>query len=377
MFALLFLAFLPLAFVMGGASDDDETDTPSESEDDHSADTGNGDLTDAPVDTGTNAGSDTGNTDQGSTDTGSDTTAGGDAGSDTNSGADTPATGKDPEAGDSIVGASPGPGEGVDLRGGALNDTLRGTDYSDTLNGSSGDDTLWLEGGDDGNTLDEASAKYVFSTSSINSLVFRLESNDYFGGTGGSGDDYIDGGSGNDSLLGGYGDDTLRGNTGDDVLFDYQGSDSLNGGYGDDELVAVDTLSGYSDTLDGGAGNDVLFADDGDQVTGGTGWDNFVVSPSKGVGQAATITDFNPTPSGTAENGDTGEVLLIDVFNYKASDDFTIGQTGADVTVSLWGQSVAVLQNTQLSDLQPTSVVLGIDSTLNTASPEIHLPRRI
>ena len=312
--------------------------------------------------------------------TGDDTTAGGEAGTgeDTTAGGDAPSAGEtDPQMGDSITGVSPAPGEGVELEGTDLNDTLRGTDYSDTLNGSSGDDTLWLEGGDDGTDLSADTAIPAFASGSIGLYAGYLQANDYFGGIGGSGDDYIDGGDGNDSLLGGPGDDTLRGNVGNDVLFDYQGSDSLNGGYGDDELLALDTLSGNYDTLDGGAGDDNLFADDGDQLTGGAGWDNFVVSPTKGVGQAVTITDFTPTPSGDSENGDTGEVLLLDVFDYKESDDFTIGQTGADVTVSLWGQSVAVLQNTQLSDLQPTSVVLGIDSTLNTPSPEIHLPRTI
>jgi Ca2+-binding RTX toxin-like protein len=197
------------------------------------------------------------------------------------------------------------------------------------------------------------------------------------GGIGGSGVDYIDGGSGFVSLLGGSGDDILRGNTGDDVLFDYQGSDSLDGGYGDDQLFALDTLSGSADTLVGGAGDDALFADDGDHATGGAGRDNFVVLPTQGTTQAVTITDFNPTPSGTGENGDLGEGLLIDVSDYQDGDDFTIGQTGADVTVSLWGKSVAVLQNTRLSDLQPNSVVLGIDSTLTTSSPEVYLPRQV
>lgn len=95
------------------------------------------------------------------------------------------------------------------------------------------------------------------------------------------------------------------------------------------------------------------------------------------MGQAVTITDFNPTPSGDSENGEAGESVLFEVASYKDSDDFTIGQTGADVTISIWGKSVAVLQNTQLSDLQPTSVLLGVGSTLNTSSPEVYLPRKI
>ncbi|WP_417807259.1 calcium-binding protein [Thioclava sp.] len=314
--------------------------------------------------------------------TGEDTTAGGEAatGEDTTAGGDDTSAGEtDPQKGDSIVGASAAPGEGADLYGTLLNDTLRGTDYSDTLNGSSGDDTLWLEGGDDGNLLDANSANFIFSGSSISVSASLLEANDFFGGVGGAGNDYIDGGSGNDSLLGGAGDDMLRGNTGDDMLFDHLGSDTFDGGYGDDALVALDAYQGSSDVVNGGAGDDMLFIDDGDQATGGAGWDSFVLSPSEGEGsgQAVTITDFNPTPSGDSENGTTGEAVLIDVADFKESDDFTIGQTGADVTVSLWGQSVAVLQNTQLSDLQPTSVMLGIDSTLNTSSPEIHLPRTV
>ena len=159
--------------------------------------------------------------------------------------------------------------------GGTGDDYIDGGHGDDAIFGSQGDDTLWLEGGDDGNVLDESAADFIFSGNSIALSISLLEANDFFGGVGGNGNDYIDGGSGDDSLYGGAGDDTLRGNTGDDIIFDNLGSDTFNGGYGDDALVAWDNYQGSPDIVNGGAGDDILFIDDADQATGGAGWDSF------------------------------------------------------------------------------------------------------
>ncbi|CAK6689184.1 hypothetical protein IFHNHDMJ_00557 [Synechococcus sp. CBW1107] len=106
---------------------------------------------------------------------------------------------------------------------------------------------------------------------------------------GGAGNDTIYGWAGNDWLIGGSGDDVLNGGryhdrldggAGNDLLIGETGSDTLDGGDGNDRL-----LSGVgSDTLIGGTGDDWLIVDamqGGEQnhLSGGSGFDTFVLSP--------------------------------------------------------------------------------------------------
>lgn len=70
------------------------------------------------------------------------------------------------------------------------------------------------------------------------------------------GDDEINGKGGDDAILGGEGDDTIYGREGSDFVFGDEGDDSLRGGEGNDDLI---DLVG-SDTLIGGSGVDLVIA---------------------------------------------------------------------------------------------------------------------
>jgi Ca2+-binding RTX toxin-like protein len=113
---------------------------------------------------------------------------------------------------------------GVNVYGGAGNDTLVGGAMDDALFGEHGDDVLF---GNDGNDL-------------------------------------LDGGHGNDLIAGGFGDDTLFGGHDDDALFGEIGNDALYGGHG-------------ADTLDGGDEDDLLDGggDHNNVIAGGPGADRF------------------------------------------------------------------------------------------------------
>jgi Ca2+-binding RTX toxin-like protein len=76
------------------------------------------------------------------------------------------------------------------------------------------------------------------------------------------------------------GDDTIIGGSEKNLIIDYQGADSLMGGTGSNFIFTPDyDLQQYdgTDTVSGGKGNDLLLIDDGDNTTGGTGSDAFVI----------------------------------------------------------------------------------------------------
>ncbi|MEM9009043.1 MAG: hypothetical protein AAGE59_36735, partial [Cyanobacteria bacterium P01_F01_bin.86] len=134
-------------------------------------------------------------------------------------------------------------GEDLLLGSNSQNDILYGGSGNDTLAGKQGDDTLYGEAGDD---------------------VLRGDDNSSAAGG-------ITGG--NDVLYGGAGHDRLGGKAGDDVLYGESGDDQMWGDDGDDILW-------------GGAGNNTLMGDD---FSGGSGHDTFVLTAEAGVD---TILDF-------------------------------------------------------------------------------------
>ena len=78
------------------------------------------------------------------------------------------------------------------------------------------------------------------------------------------------------------GDDTIIGGSEKDLIIDYPGADSLMGGAGSDFIFKPDyDLQQYdgTDTVNGRKGNDLrwLWIDDGDNATGGTWSDTFVI----------------------------------------------------------------------------------------------------
>jgi serralysin len=116
----------------------------------------------------------------------------------------------------------------------------------------------------------------------------------------------------------------INGNLGNDTLFGGTGASTLRGGAGDDIIV-------------GGPGADQIWGDKGsDLVKGGAGADTFHTFAGAGV---TTVLDFNQAE---------GDRVRID-----DGAHFTTAQVGADVVVDLGNGSEVVLQNTQLSALQP------------------------
>ena len=105
------------------------------------------------------------------------------------------------------------------------------------------------------------------------------------------------------------GDDTIIGGSEKDLIIDYSGSDSLMGGAGSDYIFTPDyDLDRYDgvDTVNGGNGNDLLWIDDGDNATGGTGIDAFVIEANiyDPNYEPIAITDFN-------RNEDTIEIGVL------------------------------------------------------------------
>ena len=123
---------------------------------------------------------------------------------------------------------------------------------------------------------------------------------------GGAGNDTITAGAGNDVIWGDAGDDTLTGSAGNDVLVGGTGSDRLVGSAGHDILIAGELTGGQDyaamrtlsdnwagaqaatdpDLADSNADGDVI-DESGDQLTGSSGHDWFI------VGSSDKITDIN------------------------------------------------------------------------------------
>jgi Ca2+-binding RTX toxin-like protein len=107
------------------------------------------------------------------------------------------------------------------------------------------------------------------------------------------------------------GDDTIIGGSEKDLIIDYSGSDSLMGGAGSDYIFTPDyDLDRYDggDTVDGGNGNDLLWIDDGDNATGGTGIDAFVIE--------ANIYDPNYEPIAITDFNRNEDTIEIGVFSW-------------------------------------------------------------
>ncbi|MCG5242222.1 beta strand repeat-containing protein [Azospirillum doebereinerae] len=163
------------------------------------------------------------------------------------------------------------------LRGDAGDDTLAGGDGNDTLVGGGGTDALFGGGGDDRLYVDSWTATVdggsgddiVYIRTTNGSLLDVSASIEHVHG--GSGNDMIIaanaqsgvemlGGAGNDWLAGGIYADSLRGDDGRDYLFGGAGDDTLQSGNGDDMLAG----SVGDDYLVGGNGADLFLWSVGD-----------------------------------------------------------------------------------------------------------------
>jgi len=193
-------------------------------------------------------------------------------------------------AGDFFVffetGISPVP---VNTTGTAASDTIHGSDFADTISGAGSSDVLYGYGGDDvldgGDESDNGARGDVLYGGGGNDTLYGRAGNDELWG--GAGDDKLYGGAHRDRLVGGAGDDLLEGGDGDDELWDEGGDDILSGGEGNDELYAG---NGSTGTLDGGNGNDLLEGFSGASFIGGAGNDTLRITLA---GAGATVSSAN------------------------------------------------------------------------------------
>jgi Ca2+-binding RTX toxin-like protein len=173
---------------------------------------------------------------------------------------------------------------GMNISGGAGNDTIVGASGADVIHGDAGKDLIYGLGGND--------------------QLFGDVANDAIAG--GDGNDIIDGGIGNDSMTGEGGNDTVHGSDGDDWIS--AGNECLWGTEHEIHTCFAIAAGSDDDLLYGDAGNDHLFASKGmDTVSGGEGDDFFII-----------------------ENNPPALAAVIDGGNGKD----TIGKTGSGTQVS-------------------------------------------
>ncbi len=249
-------------------------------------------------------------------------------------------------------------GQGINVIGGAGNDTIRGTDFSDVVFGGAGDDTLYgngesdrLSGGLGNDTIYGGEGRDEIIGASGNDQLFGGGDNDLLSGD--DGDDVVHGGPGDDIVLGNAGSDELFGGAGRDRIHPGAGDDVADGGDGDDlldETFVVDSEPvGGNDTLRGGRGNDVLRSGIGgdkafggagsDYINGGPGDDTILGGGGNDVIYASVGDDVVEGNDGSDYlDGGTGD----DTINGNAGPDVLSGGFGADTLNGDDGEDVVV-----------------------------------
>ena len=165
-------------------------------------------------------------------------------------------------------------------------------------------------------------------------------------------DNTIAGGLGADMITGGDGDDVLRGDLNsrsaqvgvgsDDVIFGGAGNDRIGGKGGNDELfgdAGNDLIWGDDgdDLLRGGLGNDTLTGDD---FSGGSGADTFVLAENEGTD---TIVDFEVS------------IDLIGLADGLTFAQLSFGQSNSGTVISFGDEDLAILNGVAASALAETS----------------------
>lgn len=262
---------------------------------------------------------------------------------------------------------------GVQIFGGAGNDTITTSSGNDTVDGESGDDVVRANGGDD-------------------SIYGSLGNDSLFGG---DGNDTVAGGAGRDTVIPGNGDDFVSGDAGIDVLrvnaalnltvhysevegegldhfflndintvvdfsnffferititgsaaanvidtTEYPQRVTVNGGAGNDTIrtgAAADVINGGDgdDSLDSGLGGDVVNGDAGIDSISASGDRNFALTDASFIGfdtDTLTSIDRVAVEGGASANvldasGFSGSVTL----NGNGGNDSLIGGNGNDI----------------------------------------------
>ena len=236
---------------------------------------------------------------------------------------------------------------GIEVYGGAGNDSLIGGTGNDSIYAGDGDDTFGSATAAGSDLAYGGTGNDVFLGGAGADTAYGDTGNDRMEGAGGA--DQLYGGDGNDTIIGGAGADLLDGGRGTDVA-DYSGSGAgvtvnLGTGAGSGGDAAGDTLtrienltgSGYNDSLtgdaganvlDGGAGNDTLAGGGGaDSLIGGSGTDTADYSAS-GAGVAVNL------GTGTGTGGDAAGDTLTGI-------EVVVGSSYADqLTASTGGSTL-------------------------------------
>jgi Ca2+-binding RTX toxin-like protein len=204
------------------------------------------------------------------------------------------------------------------------------------VDGTTNDDVLFIDAGKSNDTL------------------LGLAGNDYLDALTGGGNNILRGGDGNDELYG-YINDRLEGEAGNDTLTsDGNGSNTLVGGDGDDIIFAD-----RNDTVVGDAGDDKIYGGQGgNTISGGAGKDVFWIANVDVPSTPNTITDFDRL-------NDTIRLDLAGVTNFS---DLTIAKSGADATISLGAQQLALLKNTAPGSLTSNNVAVTPTAPNNVGS---------
>ena len=149
--------------------------------------------------------------------------------------------------------------------------------------------------------------------------------------------DLIEGRAGSDTLWGGRGKDTLEGGQGKDELIGGNGNDQLSGGDGDDTLRGDDIFGGgvYSEQID--------------TLTGGSGYDTFVIDDPNRVAQ----------PNSISNSEDSSYTLITDfsveydfIQAHGNADDYSLdygnwsGNSNQDTGIYMGDDLIAVVRDT-------------------------------
>ncbi|NEO99960.1 MAG: phosphatase PAP2 family protein [Symploca sp. SIO2E9] len=198
------------------------------------------------------------------------------------------------------------------IQGGESTDFLFGTGDGEELVGSELDETIYARAGDDtvaGGLGDDL----IFGGDGEDVLRGDLNQRNSGGTVGGN--DTIDGGQGNDRIGGKAGNDYLFGDEGDDSLWGDEGDDLLRGGVGDDTLT-------------------------GDNSSGGRGSDIFVLAVGEGTD---TIVDF-----------EIGEDL-IGLADDITFGQLSIAADSGNTLIAFEDETLAILNNVNTSELTEAS----------------------
>ena len=169
-----------------------------------------------------------------------------------------------------------------------------------------------------------------------------------------AGDDTVVGGLGDDVLFGDQGDDVLRGDRnqrqsggmsgGDDLIYGGDGNDRIGGKGGNDKLYGDDGDDQIwgddgDDLLWGGRGNDILTGDD---ASGGSGSDTFVLAVGDGVD---IITDFQ------------AGIDFIGLFGTLSFGQLSISQAADDALIGFRDETLAILAGIDANTLTESSFI--------------------